>query len=287
MSGEDENESSRREKGVMPFSVLVIDSGIGGLSVVQAIRKISPALSVTYLADNGGFPYGALSIGSLTSRIDLLISNLTTEINFDAVVLACNTASTAVLSALRQRYAFPIIGVVPPVKTAGEISVSRQIALLATEGTSGRGYIDDLAQTFAADCQIFRVPCPDLAQQAELKATGQEVDVSLLRSNLSVVSSDEWAKIDTIILGCTHYPFIKEELEGIVGPDKVWLDPALPVARHLIATLAQKETASIEQRSANENAIYFTATISPDAVFKAFLEKIGFSCIRQLEDFVA
>lgn len=271
----------------MPFSVLVIDSGIGGLSVVQAIRKISSALYVTYLADNGGFPYGELSIASLTGRIDLLISNLTAEINFDAVVLACNTASTAVLVALRQRYSFPIIGVVPPVKTAGEISVSRQIALLATEGTSGRGYIDDLAQTFAADCQIFRVPCPDLAPQAELKVAGLDVDLSRLRSNLSVVSSEEWEKIDTVILGCTHYPFIKEELEEIVGPDKTWLDPALPVARHLIATLAQKEIASIEQRSTDENAIYFTAPVSPDPAYKVFLEKAGFSCIRQLEDFVA
>jgi len=273
-------------EGFDAFSVLVLDSGIGGLSVVSAFRQILPGLSVTYIADNALFPYGALSEIDLEHRLRELVITTFQDQVFDAVVIACNTASTVVLESLRQFLTCPVVGVVPPVKTAGELSKSRKIALLSTPGTANRAYIQDLLSRFAADCDAFLIGCPNLALLAENKVRGKGVNEMLLRSDISELLDDAAKGVDAVILGCTHFPFLKEELEIELGRDVVWLDPALPVAQRL-KSLLQGNAALNKPVHQEKNVFLYTGEMSSLSGLEQFLTDIGFKNFKSFNRIVA
>lgn len=222
-----------------PTAVLVLDSGIGGMTVVRAIRRACPGTAVTYLADSAWFPYGRLSPQQLTARVGALVAEALAHWRLDAVVIACNTATTIALDALRPAVPVPMVGVVPPVKTAAAQSRSRTIALLATEGTIRTPYVDRLIASFAADCRVVRVGCRHLAALAEDKARGLPVDAARLRADLAPLLAPEAAAVDVAVLGCTHYPILRPELEAALPAGLSWLDPAEPVARRLAQVLAE------------------------------------------------
>ncbi len=261
-------------------SVLVLDSGIGGMTVVKAIRELGGAVSVTYISDNACFPYGGMKTEVLTERIYTLIEQALDRFEFDAVVIACNTASTVVLDVLRKAFSIPFIGVVPPIKTAGEVSRTRVIGLLATEGTVRGNYVDTLIKDFAADCRVIRVECPDLAALAEDKARGREVDRARLRSALVPLTAPELAAMDVVVLGCTHYPILRVELEEEFRPGVRWLDPARPVADRLLQVL-EKERIGTKDRNAfaGGDVVFFTGEQEPPEDMRPFLEDMGFSHI--------
>lgn len=219
-----------------PRSVLVLDSGIGGMSVVGAIRAAVPGVALTYIADTARFPYGGRPAGEIVAAVSGLVAEAVARQPVDAVVVACNTASTVVLDPLRARFTPPIIGVVPPVKVAAAVSRSRVVALLATEATARGPYLDRLIRDFAADCRVVRLACPGLADLAEAKMRGRPVDRDALRRLLAPLAGVEG--LDTVVLGCTHYPFLRPELAAVLGDGLTWLDPAEPVARHLARVLA-------------------------------------------------
>lgn len=217
--------------------VLVLDSGVGGLTVVRAIRAALPALRLSYLADNAGFPYGAQSVAVLAERVGALVASAQARLDVAAVVVACNTASTTVLDALRRRFTLPIVGVVPAIKPAGALSRTRHIALLATAATVQREYIDTLAARFAPDCRITRVGSPVLADMAEARVRGEPVDHDALRAILAPLHATGSVPIDTVILGCTHYPLLLDALQAVSPAGLRWLDPAPAVARRLADVL--------------------------------------------------
>lgn len=273
-------------EGFDAFSVLVLDSGIGGLSIVSAFRQMLPGLSVTYIADNALFPYGALSENDLERRLRELVTTAFQDQVFDAVVIACNTASTVVLESLRQFLTCPVVGVVPPVKTAGEQSKSRKIAMLSTPGTANRSYIQDLLNRFAADCDALLIGCPNLALLAENKMSGKGVDLGLLRNDISELLDDAAKDVDAVILGCTHFPFLKEELEAELGRDVVWLDPAFPVALRL-KSLLQGNVALNKPVHQENNVFLYTGEVSSLSGLQQFLTDTGFKNFRAFNKIVA
>ncbi|MCG8490682.1 MAG: glutamate racemase [Sneathiellales bacterium] len=273
-------------EGFQAFSVLVLDSGIGGLSIVSAFRDVLPGLAITYIADTACFPYGSLSEKDLDDRLTQLVSTAFHQRVFDAVVIACNTASTVVLESLRQQIDRPVIGVVPPIKTAGEQSKSRKIALLSTVGTANRAYIQNLSNAFAPDCDILTIGCSCLASLAEEKLRGRTVDVNLLRNDIADLLSDAANGIDTVILGCTHFPFLKEELECELGREVIWLEPAVPVARHL-KSLLQKTAPLLKSQDYTENVFLHTGSASELEGLENTLTEKGFTGCRPFDEIVA
>ncbi len=255
--------------------VLVLDSGVGGLTIVAAIRALSPSPTITYLADTAWFPYGALRHDALANRVCALVIAALARTPADAVVVACNTASTVVLPALRAAIPVPVIGVVPPIKPAGVHSRSRVIGLLATEGTVNRPYIDDLIASFAADCHVIRVGCRGLAEQAERKLRGHPPDETVLRTAVAPLLGGPLPPPDVVILGCTHYPLLHTELATLSGlTDALWLDSARPVAERLHAVLAGSPPRT--PPSSPETA-WFTATADDTGTLIPVLTRLGFT----------
>lgn len=212
--------------------LVVIDSGMGGLTVARAIRATIPA-QMLYIADNAGFPYGALTDINLVARIERIVAQALDLIDADGLVVACNTASTVVLDALRARHALPIIGVVPAVKWAASISESRRIGVLATAATATRPYLADLITRFADDCDVFVHGAVRLADLAERAFRGEEVADNELVAEIAPLFVPVGADaIDTVALGCTHYPLLQGRIEAAF-PGRRFLDPAGAVARRI------------------------------------------------------
>ena len=256
-------------------TVLVTDSGVGGLSVVRAIRSALPGVRLIYLADNGGFPYGRLAPDVLIERLVGFATRLVGEYACDAVVVACNTASTVVLDALRRELTVPVVGTVPAIKTAGAVSSNRIIGLLATEATVSGPYIQNLIEKFASDCEIVKIGSPDLAQIAEDFARGHQPDHARLRTILAPFFGRHTAPVDTVVLGCTHYPLIVDDLRA-VGPEGVhWLDPSAAIAERLKTVLGDKHKPHIPVPG-NDRALFTDPSTNPDDL-RAFFGKFGFN----------
>ena len=217
------------------MAILVFDSGVGGLGVVAALNQLAPDLPLTYLMDNGFFPYGEKTDETLLAHLLHLIGAEIERSRPEAVVIACNTASTIALSALRAHFSVPFIGCVPPIKPAAAASQTRCIGLLATAATVRRPYLNGLIERFAPDCTVLSLGTPTLAERAEQKFRGARVDVAEAVAPLFNQPGSE--KIDAIALGCTHYTFLLPEFLAI-RPDLTWHDPALPVARQALRVIA-------------------------------------------------
>jgi len=257
--------------------LLVFDSGIGGLGVVQEARRLVPDAGITYLADNAGFPYGAKSDDVLIPRIEALIGAAVEEFAPDVVVIACNTASTIALTRLRQRFAVPFVGCVPAVKPAAASSRNRAVGLLATPATIGRVYVRELIEKFAADCRVFSHGATNLADLAERRFLGHAVTADEVRAELAgLFIQTDAAHIDTIILGCTHYRFLLPELRA-AAPDHIsWLDPAEAVARQAGVVLRQTARAALPQ----PDVALFTGALSDQAAMESRLQDFGFASVR-------
>ena len=225
------------------MAILVFDSGIGGLGVVAALNSLAPGLKLTYLADNGFFPYGEKPDEILLPHIIRVMGEAIAQERPEAVVIACNTASTIALSALRAAFPLPFIGCVPPIKPAAAASRTRAIGVLATAATVRRPYLNGLIERFAPDCTVLSLGTPTLAELAEQKFRGAAVDVSGAVAPLFAQPGGE--AIDAVALGCTHYTFLLPEFLAL-RPDISWHDPALPVARQtlrIVETLRLTEAA--------------------------------------------
>lgn len=255
--------------------VLMIDSGMGGLSVARAVCALMPGVRLSYIADTAAFPYGDWQEDALSARVLHLAESAFSKARFDAVVIACNTASTLVMEALRARWPTPFIGVVPPIKTAAEQSRSRVIGLLATAGTVRRPYIDTLIQRFAADCTIIRIGSPDLATMAEDKIRGVALNGHELQTIIQPFLTPAAKGLDAVVLGCTHYPLILDELKARFQPDMLWLDPAPAVARRLADLMTHHPV----QHDAAALAHTFFFTGSEPGPAHAYLRGMGFQTI--------
>src|ERR671939_1044554 len=162
--------------------LLFFDSGVGGLSVLEPTRRLLPNAPIVYAADNAGFPYGKRSEEEIASRVPALLGRLVERFRPRLAVIACNTASTIALDHARSALDLPVVGTVPAIKPAAEMSKSRVIGVLGTEATVRQPYVDDLAAKFAADCTIIRHGSPELVELAEAKLAGELVTVDSVRA---------------------------------------------------------------------------------------------------------
>ncbi|SOB76379.1 glutamate racemase [Marinobacter sp. LV10R510-11A] len=216
--------------------ILIFDSGVGGLSVAARVHEAMPHVSIVYLADNAAFPYGDQPESVVIERCCTLIAVALEQYPCDAIVVACNTASTIALPHLRAITEVPVVGVVPPVKPAAAQTLNRRIGLLATPATVRRPYIDQLIGEFAADCQVERVGHPGLVQWAEGLVRG--VPVPQAELDRAVVGLRD-AGVDTVVLGCTHYPLLLDNLKRSLPGVKSWVDSGEAIARRVAWLLAQ------------------------------------------------
>jgi glutamate racemase len=215
--------------------ILVFDSGIGGLSVLTEIRKQLPQQACCYLFDNARLPYGELSEEELISGCVELVAQLVQRVDAAIVVIACNTASTLVLPALRARLNIPVVGVVPAVKPAARLSRKKHIGLLATPGTIKRPYTHELIESFASDCKVELFGSSELVMMAERKAAREDIDLRHLANILAPIVN---ADIDVLVLGCTHFPMLRAELETILGKGVSLLDSGEAIANRVVSQLA-------------------------------------------------
>lgn len=210
------------------MKVLLVDSGIGGFSIYQQIKMSMPWLNVDYLMDNAFLPYGNKSEEALVQRLTLLIGTLLETNAYDFCVLACNTASTAALESLRQEFSLPFIGVVPAIKPAGESTLNKHIALLATPATCESPYVANLCNDFALECQVDHIGTVELVAYIEEWLLTQKHSAKLKDILMPAINS----RADTLVLGCTHFPLIKDELQALM-PEKRLLDSGEAIARRL------------------------------------------------------
>ena len=212
-------------------TILVFDSGLGGLTVLREIVKARPDARYVYVADDAFFPYGHHSEAEIVARVVPLIGALITEHAPDLVVIACNTASTLVMTQLRDAYAVPFVGTGPAIKPACAASMTRRVSVLGTRGTVQREYTKGLIRDFAQGCQVTLVGAAQLAALAEAAFRGDAVADTDIVAEIAPCFVDGAARTDTVVLACTHFPLLLDRL-AVLAPWPVdWIDPAPAIAR--------------------------------------------------------
>ncbi len=230
-------------RGAPDPTILLFDSGLGGLTVLDAVRRARPDARYVYAADDAAFPYGRLSEAALIARVLAVMEQLIATHRPDLVVIACNTASTLVLPALRQRFSTPFVGVVPPIKPAAETTRSRLVTLLATPGTVARSYTSNLIATYASTCDVTLVGSWNLAAFAEADMAGTPVDDDMLLAEIApcFVTAEDGRRTDVVCLSCTHYPLLLPRLKALAPWPVTWIDPAPAIARRVVQLLGPGE----------------------------------------------
>lgn len=259
-------------------TVLFFDSGMGGLSVYKEAKKLLPHCHYLYCFDNAGFPYSEKSEEEIIMRTLEACQKINQKFPLDAIVIACNTASTVVLPPLRATFSIPIVGTVPAIKPAAEVSQTKHIGLLATKGTVKREYVNDLITKFAPHCEVERLGSTVLVEIAEQKIQGQSVDLIALKNELSPWK--EMADLDTICLGCTHFPLIKEEIQICLPQVKNFMDPGYAIAKRLKQLLDAQEV-----RSENnvDHQVFSTKEAENPQKLKLALSLWGFDALSVLD----
>ncbi|MBC8037105.1 MAG: glutamate racemase [Rhizobiales bacterium] len=212
--------------------VLLFDSGMGGLTVARAVASQLPDAHLIYAADNAGFPYGAWKEDALVRRIVDVMGAFIARCGPHIVVVACNAASTAALAQLRESYKLPFVGTVPAIKPAAAQTKSGIIGVLATPGTVSREYTQALIRNHAKQCQVILHGAKRLAEMAEQKLKGKGIDLEALRREIAPVFHEQNGKrTDVVVLGCTHYPLLMNDLAKVAPWPVSYLDPAPAIAR--------------------------------------------------------
>lgn len=213
--------------------ILFFDSGVGGLSVLKPTLGLLPNAPIVYAADSAGFPYGSRSEAEIASRVPALLGRLVERFHPRLAVIACNTASTIALDHVRSALDLPVVGTVPAIKPAAEISKSRVIGVLGTEATVRQPYVEKLASRFASDCSIIRYGSPELVDLAEAKLAGDEVSIDAVKAAARPMFQEASGdKIDTVVLACTHFPLLEEELRSAF-PEVTYVDGGPGIARRI------------------------------------------------------
>ena len=220
-----------------PPTILVFDSGLGGLTVLREIVRARPDAHYAYVADDAFFPYGHHGEDEIIARVVPLIGELIDAHAPDLVVIACNTASTLVMSHLRAEYKVPFVGTVPAIKPACASSRSKRVSVLGTRGTVKREYTRALIRDFAQGCDVTLVGSADLASLAEAALSGVEVSDGAIAAELAPCfvgdGKTDSIRTDTIVLACTHYPLLMDRLVRLAPWPVDWIDPAPAIARRV------------------------------------------------------
>ena len=214
--------------------ILFFDSGVGGLSVLEPTRALLPTARIVYVADSAGYPYGRRSEAEIASRVPALLGRLVERFHPRLAVIACNTASTIALDHVRSALDLPVVGTVPAIKPAAEISKSRVIGVLGTEATVRQPYVDNLAAEFAADCTLIRHGSPELVALAEAKLSREKVTIDQVRAAAQpMFDAPDGSRIDTVVLACTHFPLLEDELRDAF-PGVTYVHGGPGIARRIV-----------------------------------------------------
>lgn len=268
---------SNNKKIIRP-TVLVFDSGIGGLSVYQEIRKLLPNLHYIYTFDNVAFPYGEKSEEFIIKRVLEITSAVKKRHIITILIIACNTASTVSLSILRKRFSFPIAGAVPAIKPAAHLTTNGVVGLLATQGTIQHSYTHELIARFATNCKIELLASSKLVTLAEAKMHGKTVSLVTLKKILA-----PWLRMgnppDTIVLGCTHFPFLVEELALVLPKSTQLVDSGAAIARQISWLISMQENVLSTQE---DNQAYCIVQDENTDALLPVLQKYGFKTLKEL-----
>lgn len=256
-----------------PPTILVFDSGLGGLTVLREIVAARPDAHYVYVADDAFFPYGSHAEDALVTRVGALMGELLAAHCPDLVVIACNTASTLVLAHLRTRFSVPFVGTVPAIKPACARSKSRRVAVLGTQATVGREYTRALIREFATGCDVHLVGSPRLAGFAEAELAGEAVGDDAIKTETAGCFIDaEGRRTDTIVLACTHYPLLLERFRAAAPWTVDWLDPAPAIARRVAELLRERPL----HAALSAPVIEFTSRRTPSPTLRRALNSFGF-----------
>ncbi|MBV4368702.1 glutamate racemase [Erwinia sp. BNK-24-b] len=259
-------------------TVLVFDSGVGGLSVYDEIRQLLPDLHYIYAFDNVAFPYGEKSEEFIVERVVEIVTAVTRTYPLALVVIACNSASTVTLPALRERFDFPVVGVVPAIKPAARLTRNGIVGLLATRGTVKRPYTHELVKRFARECKTEMLGSAELVELAEAKLQGKDVPLEEIKRILQ-----PWLRMkeppDTVVLGCTHFPLLADELQQVLPEGTRLIDSGAAIARRT-AWLLENESPKI---GSAENNLALCLAMTAEAVqLMPVLRRYGFEKLEKL-----
>lgn len=228
--------------------ILVFDSGVGGLSIMQEIQTRIPAAQFIYASDNAAFPYGTKTEEELIVRVNKVIQALTAKYPIDIMVIACNTASTLTLPHLRGQFSQPIVGVVPAIKPAAQLTKSGIIGLLATPGTVARPYTHDLIREYAPNCKVISVGSSELVHIAEQKLRGDNFSMEkIAQITQQLLIADTGQQMDTLVLACTHFPLLRAEIATTLPGGIQLIDSGEAIARRVEFLLQQNSQWNLAQ----------------------------------------
>lgn len=259
--------------------ILVFDSGVGGLSIYREIQQILPDIRYIYAFDNSAFPYGEKSEEFIIERVLGIVSTITRQTALSLVIIACNSASTVTLPTLRACFDFPIVGVVPAIKPAVCLTRNGIIGLLATRGTINRSYTHELIMRFASKCKIEMLGSSELVELAEAKLHGKPVTLDEIKNILQ-----PWLTMteppDTIVLGCTHFPLLNEELQQVLPQGTRLVDSGGAIARRVMWLLNNMPSMVLSTES---NLVYCTTYSEKTAQLLPVFKHYGFKQLKQLK----
>ncbi|MFN5523265.1 glutamate racemase [Bradyrhizobium sp.] len=222
-------------------TILVFDSGLGGLSVLREVVRARPDAHYVYVADDAFFPYGHHSQEALIARVVPLMGELIAGHRPDLIVIACNTASVQTLAPLRAAYATPFVGTVPAIKPACAQSRTKRVSVLGTKATVQREYTHALIRDCAQGCAVTLVGSPELASLAEAALSGTSVSDAAIAAEIAPCfvgdATDPAGRTDSVVLACTHYPLLLDRLERLAPWPVAWIDPAPAIARRVVDLL--------------------------------------------------
>lgn len=248
----------------------VFDSGIGGLSILLEIRRLLPAEDLVYLADSAHCPYGTKSIESIRERT-LEVADFLVSLGVKAIVVACNSACAAGLNQIRIKHPdLPIIGVEPAVKPAHQVTRNGKIGVLATELTLKGDRFSILIEKYATGVEVYTQPAPGLVELVEKGEIDTLKTEALLHKYLDPLLAKQ---IDTLVLGCTHYPFLRPLIQKICGTEVKVIDTGTPVAKQTQRVLEQNGLSTPGTHPGTE--IFYTSG-QPETVSKV-IQKLWFT----------
>jgi glutamate racemase len=254
-------------------TILVLDSGLGGLTVYREVTKLRPDARYVYVADDVAFPYGRLPQDELSSRVVGVMGQLIDTHQPDLVVIACNTASTIVLSQLRERFTVPFVGTVPAIKPACAASQTRIVSVLGTEATVTREYTKKLIADFGQGCDVTLVGSRRLAVLAEAMLRGEGVDDADIADEIApCFVARDGLRTDTVVLACTHYPLLDAHFTRLAPWPVTLVDPAPAIARRVVDLIGPRP-AEAQDGGAD---FLMTSGQAPNEALAAGLADFGF-----------
>lgn len=241
--------------------ILFFDSGIGGLSIYHEVIARFPQYQYSYCLDNAAFPYSEKTESFIVARVRAICQAIAKIQTLDAIVIACNTASTACLPQLFDDFSLPIIGTFPAIQQAATLSETKRLALIATKGTIQRQAVADLISHFASHCQVEKFGSTLLVEMAENKLQGQQVNLSELEEHLAPLKAI--TDLDCVMLGCTHFPFLQTELSHVLPQVKHFVHPGKAIAEKVGELLALHSSTTTQAKPLNDElkSLFSTAPL--------------------------